>query len=135
MYYQLAIPPMHAILTCFASNQLFSGILGSPSKDDLDCIINEKARAYLQSLPEKPKVPWQRLYGKADPKGRLFLDLKYMLNLKIVYLFFEFQKIASGIIICLFICQRTSSTRRERNDICCLRVKLSSVTTSLITQR
>ena len=51
------------------------GVLGSPSKEDLDCIINEKARAYLQSLPEKPKVPWGRLYSKADPKGSLLLWL------------------------------------------------------------
>lgn len=56
------------------------GILGSPSKDDLDCIINEKARAYLQSLPEKPKIPWQRLYSKADPKALDLLDKMLTFN-------------------------------------------------------
>nr|WPC85274.1 extracellular regulated protein kinase [Mytilus coruscus] len=45
------------------------GILGSPSQEDLDCIINEKARGYIQSLPYKPKVSWSRLYPRADPKG------------------------------------------------------------------
>lgn len=33
------------------------GILGSPGQEDLDCILNEKARGYIQSLPYKPKVP------------------------------------------------------------------------------
>jgi mitogen-activated protein kinase 1/3 len=48
------------------------GVLGSPSQDDLDCIVNEKARSYLQSLPFKPKVPWNRLFPQADAKA---LDL------------------------------------------------------------
>lgn len=47
----------------------FTGILGSPSQEDLNCIINLKARNYLQSLPEKPKIPWEKLFYKADPKG------------------------------------------------------------------
>ncbi|XP_073824551.1 mitogen-activated protein kinase rl [Musca autumnalis] len=42
------------------------GVLGSPSKEDLECIINEKARNYLESLPFKPKVPWPRLFPNAD---------------------------------------------------------------------
>jgi len=36
--------------------------------------------------------------------------------------------------VCSFICQGTSA-RRQRSDLCGLRVKLPSVTTSLITQR
>lgn len=48
------------------------GILGSPSQEDLECIINEKARSYLQSLPFKPTVPWTRLFPNADQKA---LDL------------------------------------------------------------
>uniref|UniRef100_A0A8C8EN40 Mitogen-activated protein kinase n=1 Tax=Oncorhynchus tshawytscha TaxID=74940 RepID=A0A8C8EN40_ONCTS len=48
------------------------GILGSPTPDDLNCIINMKARNYLQSLPEKPKIPWNKLFPKADSKA---LDL------------------------------------------------------------
>lgn len=47
-------------------------VLGSPSQEDLDCIVNEKARSYLQSLPFKPKVPWNRLFPQADAKA---LDL------------------------------------------------------------
>lgn len=45
------------------------GVLGSPSQEDLNCIINMKARNYLQSLPEKPKIPWEKLFYKADSKG------------------------------------------------------------------
>lgn len=48
------------------------GVLGSPSQEDLECIINEKARSYLQSLPYKPKVPWSRLFPNADQNA---LDL------------------------------------------------------------
>ena len=48
------------------------GVLGSPSQEDLDCIVNEKARSYLQSLPFKPKVPWNKLFPQADAKA---LDL------------------------------------------------------------
>ncbi|GAB1300048.1 Mitogen-activated protein kinase 1 [Apodemus speciosus] len=45
------------------------GILGSPSQEDLNCIINLKARNYLLSLPHKNKVPWNRLFPNADSKG------------------------------------------------------------------
>uniref|UniRef100_A0A4W6BR36 Mitogen-activated protein kinase n=1 Tax=Lates calcarifer TaxID=8187 RepID=A0A4W6BR36_LATCA len=48
------------------------GVLGSPSQEDLNCIINMKARNYLQSLPEKPKIPWEKLFYKSDSKA---LDL------------------------------------------------------------
>lgn len=44
-------------------------VLGSPSQEDLNCIINMKARNYLQALPDKPKIPWEKLYVKADSKG------------------------------------------------------------------
>ncbi|XP_041566071.1 mitogen-activated protein kinase ERK-A isoform X3 [Drosophila elegans] len=48
------------------------GVLGSPSRQDLECIINDKARNYLESLPFKPNVPWSRLFPNADA---LALDL------------------------------------------------------------
>ena len=51
------------------------GILGSPSQEDLNCIINLKARNYLLSLPHKNKVPWNRLFPNADSKGKCdFID-------------------------------------------------------------
>ncbi|KAL7986820.1 hypothetical protein Chor_013103 [Crotalus horridus] len=51
------------------------GILGSPSQEDLNCIINAKARNYLLSLPYKNKVPWNRLFPNADPKGEVLLGV------------------------------------------------------------
>ncbi|XP_065173575.1 mitogen-activated protein kinase 1 [Atheta coriaria] len=56
------------------------GVLGSPSQEDLDCIINEKARGYLQSLPFKPKVPWVKLFPNADPKALDLLDKMLTFN-------------------------------------------------------
>ena len=41
-------------------------VLGSPSEDDLSCIMNVKARTYLQSLQQKPKLPWTQLMPDAD---------------------------------------------------------------------
>lgn len=49
------------------------GILGSPSQEDLNCIINEKARSYLQSLPQKQRVEWRVMYPNADPRGMFSL--------------------------------------------------------------
>lgn len=51
------------------SPALPTGILGSPSPEDLNCIINMKARNYLQSLPSKTKVGWAKLFPKSDSKG------------------------------------------------------------------
>ncbi|KAM4531926.1 mitogen-activated protein kinase 3 [Odontesthes bonariensis] len=56
------------------------GVLGSPSQEDLNCIINMKARNYLQSLPEKPRVPWEKLFHKADPKALDLLGLMLTFN-------------------------------------------------------
>jgi mitogen-activated protein kinase 1/3 len=56
------------------------GVLGSPSEEDLNCIINEKARSYIQSLPYKPKVPWSKLFPNADPKALDLLDKMLTFN-------------------------------------------------------
>lgn len=56
------------------------GVLGSPSQEDLNCIINDKARGYLQSLPFKPKQPWNKLYPLADPKALDLLDKMLTFN-------------------------------------------------------
>eukprot|EP00731_Ephydatia_muelleri_P018564 Em0011g604a len=55
-------------------------IVGSPSAEDLSCIMNDKARCYLQALPFKPAVPWSRLFPKADPKARDLLDRMLTFN-------------------------------------------------------
>uniref|UniRef100_A0A673WZB5 Mitogen-activated protein kinase n=1 Tax=Salmo trutta TaxID=8032 RepID=A0A673WZB5_SALTR len=56
------------------------GILGSPSQEDLNCIINIKARNYLLSLPLRCKVPWNSLFPKADPKALDLLDKMLTFN-------------------------------------------------------
>ncbi|XP_050409210.1 mitogen-activated protein kinase 1 [Patella vulgata] len=56
------------------------GVLGSPSQGDLNCIMNEKARGYIQSLPYKPKIPWPRLFPNADPKALDLLDKMLIFN-------------------------------------------------------
>uniref|UniRef100_A0A336M0L3 mitogen-activated protein kinase n=1 Tax=Culicoides sonorensis TaxID=179676 RepID=A0A336M0L3_CULSO len=56
------------------------GILGSPNQQDLECIINEKARSYLQSLPYKPTVPWSRLFPNADPHALDLLGMMLTFN-------------------------------------------------------
>ncbi|VVC33576.1 Protein kinase, ATP binding site,Mitogen-activated protein (MAP) kinase, ERK1/2,Protein kinase [Cinara cedri] len=56
------------------------GILGSPTTADLLCIINEKARSYLQSLPFKPKIAFSKLYPNADPKALDLLDKMLTFN-------------------------------------------------------
>ncbi|CAB4058175.1 ERK [Lepeophtheirus salmonis] len=55
-------------------------ILGSPSTEDLNCIINEKARNYLKSLNFKPKVAWQKLYPEADSKALDLLEKMLTFN-------------------------------------------------------
>merc|ERR1719226_232835 len=55
-------------------------ILGSPGPEDLNCIINEKARSYLQSLPFKPKIPWDRLYPNAHPQALDLLERMLTFN-------------------------------------------------------
>ncbi|XP_006896614.1 PREDICTED: mitogen-activated protein kinase 3 [Elephantulus edwardii] len=55
-------------------------ILGSPSQEDLNCIINMKARNYLQSLPAKTKVAWTKLFPKSDPKALDLLDRMLTFN-------------------------------------------------------
>lgn len=55
-------------------------ILGSPCQDDLNCIINEKARSYLQSLPARPRIPWNELYPGADAHALDLLDKMLTFN-------------------------------------------------------
>lgn len=47
-------------------------VLGTPSPEDVAAVKQEKARRYLKSLPFKPKIPFVKLYPRANP---LALDL------------------------------------------------------------
>jgi serine/threonine protein kinase len=46
--------------------------LGSPSYEDTEYILSDKAKAYIRSLPFTPKVPFAKMFPKAPP---LALDL------------------------------------------------------------
>lgn len=49
-------------------------VLGTPTPDETAFIKNAKAKAFLASLPERPKVAWPKLFPKADEKGLDLLD-------------------------------------------------------------
>lgn len=55
-------------------------ILRSPSQQDLNCIINMKARNYLQSLPSKTKVAWAKLFHTSDSKALDLMDWMLTFN-------------------------------------------------------
>ncbi|KAF7638919.1 Mitogen-activated protein kinase [Meloidogyne graminicola] len=59
---------------------LILAVVGSPSQEDLQCIINEKARAYLLSLQPKVKQQWTRLYPSSDPRALDLLDKMLTFN-------------------------------------------------------
>jgi len=59
---------------------LILSVVGSPTDEDLQAIINEKARSYLLSLPQKPKQPWHRLYPNVDPRALDLLDKMLTFN-------------------------------------------------------
>nr|AGG82488.1 p38 [Penaeus vannamei] len=48
---------------------LIMEVLGTPPADEFMSRISEKARSYLQSLPNKPKVPWTKVFPGANPKA------------------------------------------------------------------
>jgi len=57
--------------------------LGSPIKEDLDCIKNEKAKSYLKSLPYKPKKLWmskESYFEHSDPKALQLMDRMLTFN-------------------------------------------------------
>jgi len=56
------------------------GVLGSPTAEDLQSILNDKARCYLASLPYKPKVPFNRIYPHADPNALDLLEKMLTFN-------------------------------------------------------
>ncbi|KRX63064.1 Mitogen-activated protein kinase 1 [Trichinella sp. T9] len=59
---------------------LILAVVGSPSEEDLQCIVNDKARSYLISLPPKEKQPWNKIYPHADQKALDLLDKMLTFN-------------------------------------------------------
>jgi len=44
-------------------------VIGTPSKDEIEKIDNDRARSYLRSLPFKPKIDLPRRFAGADPQA------------------------------------------------------------------
>jgi mitogen-activated protein kinase 1/3 len=59
---------------------LILAVIGSPSQQDMQCILNEKARSYLLSLPPQQKQQWTRLYPGADPRALDLLERMLTFN-------------------------------------------------------
>ncbi|KAG9510274.1 Mitogen-activated protein kinase ERK-A [Fragariocoptes setiger] len=57
-------------------------VIGSPSAEDLDCIINSKAREYMRNLctPPKPRIPWAVKYPNGHPLALDLLDKMLTFN-------------------------------------------------------
>jgi serine/threonine protein kinase len=52
-------------------NQILQ-ILGTPDDETLRRIGSDRALMYIRSLPRTPKIPWEKLYPRANPQA---LDL------------------------------------------------------------
>jgi len=46
--------------------QKIQEVLGTPTPDETTFILNPKARAFLESLPNQPRKPWARMYPRAE---------------------------------------------------------------------
>ncbi|XP_068033929.1 mitogen-activated protein kinase 7-like isoform X1 [Anomalospiza imberbis] len=53
--------------------QLIMAVLGTPPPGVMAAIGAERVRAYVQSLPPRPPVPWESLFGEAEPAALALL--------------------------------------------------------------
>ncbi|KAM3654632.1 mitogen-activated protein kinase 7-like [Ammospiza maritima maritima] len=53
--------------------QLIMAVLGTPPPGVMAAIGAERVRAYVQSLPPRPPVPWESLFGDAEPAALVLL--------------------------------------------------------------
>ncbi|XP_074023509.1 mitogen-activated protein kinase 7 [Numenius arquata] len=53
--------------------QLIMAVLGTPPATVMAAIGAERVRAYVQSLPPRPAVPWENLFGDAEPAALALL--------------------------------------------------------------
>ncbi|XP_059693592.1 mitogen-activated protein kinase 7 isoform X1 [Haemorhous mexicanus] len=53
--------------------QLIMAVLGTPPPGVMAAIGAERVRAYVQSLPPRPPVPWESLFGHAEPAALALL--------------------------------------------------------------
>jgi len=53
---------------------------GTPSEGDLACIMNVKARQYIQSLPKTPKPNYQLMFPNGNPAALALMDALLTFN-------------------------------------------------------
>ncbi|KFZ64329.1 Mitogen-activated protein kinase 7, partial [Antrostomus carolinensis] len=53
--------------------QLIMAVLGTPPATVMAAIGAERVRSYVQSLPPRPPVPWESLFGDAEPAALALL--------------------------------------------------------------
>lgn len=61
---------------------LIFDVVGTPSEDDMRFISNNRALAYIRSLPPKPKVPFSKIYPNATPYAIDLMDRMLTFNPK-----------------------------------------------------
>jgi mitogen-activated protein kinase 1/3 len=59
---------------------LIFGVLGTPAKDDMKFITNEKALEYIKSLKKKPALPFNKIYKDANPLAIDLLEKMLVFN-------------------------------------------------------
>lgn len=59
---------------------LITRVLGSPTEEDLEFIDSEKAKRYMRSLPQCPRVILQRYYPQSNPQALDLIDRMLQFN-------------------------------------------------------
>lgn len=60
--------------------QLILQVIGSPRREELDWIRNERAREYLISLQPSNRIPWSARYPRSPPQALDLLDKMLRMN-------------------------------------------------------
>eukprot|EP01029_Cantina_marsupialis_P012388 TRINITY_DN2733_c0_g1_i1.p1 TRINITY_DN2733_c0_g1~~TRINITY_DN2733_c0_g1_i1.p1 ORF type:complete len:366 (+),score=90.65 TRINITY_DN2733_c0_g1_i1:120-1217(+) len=60
--------------------QIITDILGTPTGSELDFITSDRARRFMEGQPFKPKVPFKKIYKKANPMALELLEKMLELN-------------------------------------------------------
>lgn len=60
--------------------KLILSVIGSPRREELDWIRNQRAKDYLISLPHSPRIPWAERYPNGSSRALDLLDQLLNLN-------------------------------------------------------
>ncbi|CAF1572385.1 unnamed protein product, partial [Didymodactylos carnosus] len=59
---------------------LILNVVGSPCEEDLNSIVNERARNYVSLLPVRQRTPWKKLFPEANDQALAMLDFLLTFN-------------------------------------------------------